>query len=114
MNKTNGPLYLRPPLLPAGYQVKVWIPQQSGLFLPRQVLSPVGSSGLEIPQGADLAPAGRATFPALHEEPVEKGFVAQHKDWKQKETLSHSISQAPFLKEKYFKLSERTNSKKKF
>lgn len=66
VSETVIPLY-PPPLLPAGYQVQLWILQagQFGVSLPEQELSPVGRAGLEIPQGEDLAPAGPAMSPAL-------------------------------------------------
>lgn len=76
VNETAVPLYHHPLFVPAWYQVQLWIPQagQFGLFLPQQVLSPVGRTGLDMPWGEDLAPAGPAMFPVVHEEPVEKGM----------------------------------------
>lgn len=76
MNETV-PLDHLPPL-PAGYQVKVWIPQmgQLGLFPSQEMLFLLQRSGLEIPPGEDLVPCGQAMSPALHEEPSEKGIIA--------------------------------------
>lgn len=71
VNETDVPLY-PPPLRP---EAQLVAPQaaQSAPSLLQEELAHARRSGLDILWGGDPAPAGPATSPVLHVEPVKKG-----------------------------------------